>query len=113
MLHQLNHRYIIKMLDYYEGQNNFYIVMEKPEKCVELFDYINQKRVLDEGEARVFFRQIVTAVQYCHSKGVVHRDIKDDNILIDLKNREIKLIDFGVARSLSDKPFNTFAGENG
>ncbi|XP_063176157.1 maternal embryonic leucine zipper kinase-like isoform X2 [Chroicocephalus ridibundus] len=61
----------------------------------ELFDYIISKDRLSEEEARVFFRQIVSAIAYVHSQGYAHRDLKPENLLID-KEHNLKLIDFGL-----------------
>ena len=74
------------MLDWYEVKNNFVIVMERPESAQDLFDYITEKGALDEETSRTFFRQIVETLINIHNQGVVHRDIKDENILIDLKS---------------------------
>ena len=112
LLHQLNHKYIIQKLDHFEDQANFYIIMEKPEKYIDLFDYITQKNVVSERSSRFLFQQILDAVQYCHSMGVVHRDVKDENILIDLKNHRIKLIDFGSGTFLSDELYTEYEGRN-
>lgn len=63
----------------------------------ELFDYITaQPSGLDEEEALMFFRQILSAVGYCHSFNICHRDLKPENILLT-KEREIKIADFGMA----------------
>ncbi|KAJ7382168.1 hypothetical protein OS493_036601 [Desmophyllum pertusum] len=61
----------------------------------ELFDYIVAKDKLKEEEARVFFRQIVSAVAYIHDRGYAHRDLKPENLLLD-DDQNIKLIDFGL-----------------
>ncbi|XP_064295219.1 maternal embryonic leucine zipper kinase-like isoform X4 [Phalacrocorax carbo] len=61
----------------------------------ELLDYVISKDRLSEEEARVFFRQIVSAVAYVHSRGYAHRDLKPENPLID-EQRNLKLIDFGL-----------------
>ncbi|EOA92930.1 Maternal embryonic leucine zipper kinase [Anas platyrhynchos] len=61
----------------------------------ELFDYIISKDRLSEEEARVFFRQIVSAIAYVHSEGYAHRDLKPENLLID-EEHNLKLIDFGL-----------------
>ena len=111
LLHRVHHKYIIKMLDYFEEPDHFYIVMERPEKYIELFDYITQKGVVSERSSRYLFRQIVEAVHYCLSKGVVHRDVKDENILIDLKNNHIKLIDFGAGIFLRDGLYREYEGK--
>ncbi|XP_062455787.1 maternal embryonic leucine zipper kinase [Rhea pennata] len=61
----------------------------------ELFDYIVSKDHLSEEEARVFFRQIVSAIAYVHSQGYAHRDLKPENLLID-DGHNLKLTDFGL-----------------
>ena len=99
------------MLDYFEDSSHFYVVMEKPEKFIDLFDYITQKGVVSERTTRYLFRQIVDSILYTHSMGVVHRDIKDENILIDLKNHHVKLIDFGSGTFLSEEVYTEYEGE--
>ena len=110
LLHCLNHKYIIRMVDYFEESDHFYIVMERPEKYIDLFDYITQKGVVSERSSRVLFRQTVEAVQYCLSMGVLHRDVKDENILIDLKTNQIKLIDFGSGAFLREGVYTEYEG---
>ncbi|CAI8009650.1 Serine/threonine-protein kinase pim-3 [Geodia barretti] len=110
LLNRLKHKYVIKMLDHFEDHDNFYIVMERPEKYIDLFDYISGKRIMSERSARFLFRQVVEAVQYCMSMGVLHRDVKDENILIDLKTSQIKLIDFGSGTFLRDDVYTEYEG---
>ena len=55
LLNCVKHKYIIKMLDYFEDNDNFYIVMERPEKYIDLFDYISGKRIMSERSARFLF----------------------------------------------------------
>lgn len=99
------------MFEFYEMKNYFVIVMEKPEHVQDLFDFITEKGALDEETSRKFFHQIVETLIAIHKNGVVHRDIKDENILIDLKTGELKLIDFGSGAFLRDTVYLTFDGE--
>ncbi|KNE65825.1 CAMK/CAMKL protein kinase, variant [Allomyces macrogynus ATCC 38327] len=67
----------------------------------DLFEYIALHGPMPEDQARVVFRQVVDVIEYLHSKGIVHRDINDQNILIDPLTLRIKLIDLGSAAPLS------------
>nr|CAB3264884.1 serine/threonine-protein kinase pim-3-like [Phallusia mammillata] len=101
---------VIGMLDWYERRNSYILVMERPQPVIDLFDYLNQHGALPENVARNIFRQIVEAVIHCHANGVVHRDIKDENVLLNLHTSEAKLIDFGCGTLMKEAPYTEFAG---
>ena len=90
--------------------------MERPESCKDLFEFIQDRNSagnpLSEDEVRRYFTQILEANVKCEEKGVVHRDLKPENILLDLTNDEVKLIDFGLASEIQEKPFESFRGKN-
>ena len=100
----------INILDFFERVDSYIIVMERPESCKDMFDYISEKGSLDEKVAANFFRQVVQTVLACHSSGVIHRDIKDENILVNLKTGKLKLIDFGSGAFLKDDHYTEFEG---
>ena len=87
---------VIKMLDFINEKDCYYIVMEKINECEDLFQFLNNSGPLTEKFIRKMFHNIVKTVMKCRERGVFHRDLKDENILVDLNTFEIKLIDFGV-----------------
>ena len=101
----------IKILDFIEKHNSYLIFMERPDKCVDMWDFIDQHGPLNEKLAKKFFSQILNACLDMKAKGVLHRDIKDENILVDLSTLELKLIDFGAGSHYTNEPLNTFHGK--
>ncbi len=92
----LSHPNIVKVYDVSFGENLQYIVMEYVEG-ITLKEYIERQKVLDIREAEHFVIQILRALQHAHDKGIIHRDIKPQNIIL-LPNANIKVTDFGIAR---------------
>ncbi|NWT06270.1 PASK kinase, partial [Mionectes macconnelli] len=110
ILLKLQHPSIIKVLDVFENECFFQLVMEKHGSGLDLFTFIDNQPNLDEPLASYIFRQLVSAVGYLHCKNILHRDIKDENIVI-AEDFRIKLVDFGSAAYLEPgKLFYTFCG---
>ncbi len=87
LLESLKHRNIIRFINSYIHENQFYTVMEYA-RGGELGTYLNKEKIVSEFEARRIFKQLLEAVRYIHSKNVVHRDLKPNNILFLDKNKE-------------------------
>ena len=92
----LSHPNIVKVYDVSFGDRLQYIVMEYIEG-ITLKEYIEQQKVINWKEAVHFVTQILKALQHAHDKGIVHRDIKPQNIML-LQDGTIKVSDFGIAR---------------
>ncbi|CAH8289987.1 unnamed protein product [Eruca vesicaria subsp. sativa] len=97
------HHHIIRQYEVIETPSDIYVVMEYV-KSGELFDYIVEKGRLQEDEARNFFQQIISGVEYCHRNMVVHRDLKPENLLLDSRCN-IKIADFGLSNVMRDGHF--------
>lgn len=92
----LSHENIVKVYDVNFGEKLQYIVMEYIDG-ITLKEYINKQNSISWNDALFFMTQILRAVQHAHDKGIVHRDIKPQNIIL-LPNGNIKVTDFGIAR---------------
>ncbi|XP_037982107.1 CBL-interacting protein kinase 29-like [Motacilla alba alba] len=102
---------VVQLLEWREFPNDIVMVLERPERCQDLQHFIRARGFLCEEVARELFRQVLEAVRHCTSCGVLHRDIKPGNILVDLATGQAKLIDFGCGTYLQDTAYIHFAGE--
>ena len=91
----IEHPHVLGLFDVYENHKYLYLILEHVSGG-ELFDYLVKKGRLTPKEARRFFRQIISALDFCHKHSICHRDLKPENLLLDDKNN-IKIADFGMA----------------
>ncbi|XP_066334825.1 CBL-interacting protein kinase 15 [Miscanthus floridulus] len=89
------HKNIVELHEVMATRNKIYFVMEYV-KGGELFDKIEKSGKLTEAVAHKYFQQLISAVDYCHSRGVYHRDLKPENLLLD-ENENLKVSDFGLS----------------
>nr|XP_015802054.2 serine/threonine-protein kinase MARK2 isoform X3 [Nothobranchius furzeri] len=109
IMKMLNHPNIVKLFEVLETEKTLYLVMEYASGG-EVFDYLVAHGRMKEKEARAKFRQIVSAVQYCHQKCIVHRDLKAENLLLDA-DMNIKIADFGFSNEFTlGNKLDTFCG---
>ncbi|KAL7920839.1 hypothetical protein ACQKWADRAFT_328515 [Trichoderma austrokoningii] len=95
ILKLIEHPNIMKLYDIWENRSEIYLILEYIDQG-DLFTFINSKGRLSEEVAIYFFRQMISAIAYCHSFNVCHRDLKPENILITA-DLQIKIADFGMA----------------
>lgn len=103
ILHLCTHPHIIRLYEVIDTPTDIFLVNEYVSGG-ELFDYIVSKGRLSADEARNFFHQIVSGVEYCHFQKIVHRDLKPENLLLDA-NLNIKIADFGLSNLMRDGDF--------
>ncbi|XP_037617780.1 serine/threonine-protein kinase pim-2-like [Sebastes umbrosus] len=104
---------VVSLHDWYELGNELIIILERPVPCMDLHNYIKSRESpLQEDEVKIIARQLVDGLHEVHSRGVFHRDIKLENILIETGSDvpRARLIDFGCGTFLSEERYTTKRG---
>lgn len=96
ILKQTRHKHIVRLYEYFETVKHILFVIEIAAGG-DLLNFVRKRRQLKEDMAKSLFKQLICGLHYCHSKGILHRDIKLDNILLSA-NVEVKICDFGVSK---------------
>ena len=101
---------VVKILEFYERKDSFIFIMERPDNVMDLFNFINKEKELSETLARDFFLQVIDIVIGCSQNNVVHQDIKDENLLVNLDTLKLSLIDFGSGDLIRPGYYSEFEG---
>jgi len=109
---------VIKLVEYFELPDCYMLILErmankdlsKRGSVKDLFDFISDNGPLKEDLAKHIFQQVTSTVLEIHQAGVLHRDIKDENILIDSQTNQVKIIDFGSGSKLHGEIYTEFDG---
>lgn len=94
----LNHPNIVRCLEWMETERNFYLVLELVQGET-MREYLKKRNRIDEEEAKIILIQICSAVNYMHNKGILHRDLKLDNMVLE-NDGKVKITDFGLSTNL-------------
>lgn len=99
ILRKMDHPNILKLYEFFQDEKRYFLVTEIC-KGGELFDKISDESYFNEHDAANLMKQVLSAINYCHSRKIVHRDLKPENLLLDadVENPKIKIIDFGTSQ---------------
>ena len=103
----LRHPNLVQLYSVVNTEEKIYLIMEYI-NGIELFDYIVNKKKLQEREAFIFFQQIISGIEYLHKMKYIHRDIKPENILIKKNTKKLTLVDFGLSNSFNNSKKDLF-----
>uniref|UniRef100_A0A8C1IA18 non-specific serine/threonine protein kinase n=1 Tax=Cyprinus carpio TaxID=7962 RepID=A0A8C1IA18_CYPCA len=102
---------IIRLLDWTDHPDHFVMVLECPSPCENLVEFIRRHGgSLDEEKTRQIMWQAAHAANMCLLRGVFHRDVKLENILVNRETSEVRLIDFGCGDILRRTPYRSYSG---
>jgi len=110
MIRSNGHIGVCGLYDWFETVDSFLLVLERPESSIDLFDYIRECGPLSEDVSRHIILHVINGIQHLHNCGIVHRDIKDENVVLDRNNGVCKLIDFGCGTNFKEGVYTEFSG---
>ncbi|KAF4103655.1 serine/threonine-protein kinase pim-1-like [Onychostoma macrolepis] len=101
---------VLKLLEWFDHPDRYVMILERPDPCQDLHRFCEENGCLDESQAKKVLLQLIEALKHCESRGVFHRDVKPQNLLMCPDTSEIKLLDFGCGHLLKDSEYKEFAG---
>ena len=109
MKNEIRHPNVVRIYDFVDAPSDLFIIMEYATKG-ELYNHIANRGTLSESESKTLFIQLISALDYFHQKGISHRDLKLENLLID-SDGNLKICDFGLCNIMNDgAQLNTSCG---
>ncbi|XP_056309572.1 serine/threonine-protein kinase pim-3-like [Danio aesculapii] len=101
---------VLKLLDWFDCPRRYILILERPDPCQDLQSFCEENGCLDERLAKKVLVQLIAALKHCESRGVLHRDVKPENLLISTESQDIKLLDFGCGDLLKRSAYKYFSG---
>ncbi|KAL0149405.1 hypothetical protein M9458_055290, partial [Cirrhinus mrigala] len=101
---------VLRLLEWFDHRRRYTMILERPVPCQDLQSFCEENGYLDESLAKKVLLQLISALKHCESRGVLHRDVKPENLLISTESHDIKLLDFGCGDLLKDSAYKYFAG---
>nr|XP_017214373.1 serine/threonine-protein kinase pim-1 isoform X1 [Danio rerio] len=101
---------VLQLLDWFDRPRRYVLILERLAPCQDLQSFCEENGCLDERLAKKVLVQLIAALKHCESRGVLHRDVKPENLLISTESQNIKLLDFGCGDLLKRSAYKYFAG---
>ncbi|KAK2885856.1 hypothetical protein Q8A67_016693 [Cirrhinus molitorella] len=101
---------VLQLLEWFDRRRRYIMILERPVPCQDLQSFCEENGNLDESLAKKVLLQLISALKHCESRGVLHRDVKPENLLISTESHDIKVLDFGCGDLLKDSAYKYFAG---
>ncbi|KAL0158738.1 hypothetical protein M9458_046814, partial [Cirrhinus mrigala] len=100
---------VLQLLEWFDHHRCYTMILERPVPCQDLQSFCEENGYLDESLAKKVLLQLISALKHCESRGVLHRDVKPEKLLISTESHDIKLLDFGCGDLLKDSAYKYFA----
>lgn len=103
---------VLELIEWFELSNCYALILEQPSPCTDVLEFCKHyKGRLSEPLAGHIMCQVIQAARHCFDRGVLHGDIKAENLLINTDTLDVKLKDFGCGALLKDSPYTRYAGK--